>query len=71
MYVGSLRLLSLTTSVRERPNYMAFIGFSKHPAITSDYPLTDLLAKLGVRALSLVLCKKLFLWYNFLCLCSN
>ncbi|MCJ1303209.1 hypothetical protein MMC08_006017 [Hypocenomyce scalaris] len=28
MYVGCLTLLSLTTSVRERPNYMAFIGFT-------------------------------------------
>ena len=29
MYVGCLTLLSLTTSIRERPNYMAFIGISE------------------------------------------
>lgn len=28
MYVGCLTLLSLTTSLRERPNYMAFTGFT-------------------------------------------
>ena len=28
MYLGCLTLLSITTSLRERPNYMAFIGIS-------------------------------------------
>ena len=28
MYLGCLTLLSLTTSLRQRPNYMAFIGLS-------------------------------------------
>lgn len=38
MYLGCITLLSLTTSVRQRPNYMALTGISMYntPLIELD-----------------------------------